>query len=108
MFEKALGPDHPQTAQTLGLLGAARLGQRKAAQALPLLERAAALEVKHKVDALELSRTRFSLARALWESGGDRGRAKALAAEAREGNVAAGPAARRELAAVETWLQARR
>jgi hypothetical protein len=48
------------------------------------LERAYAYRKAHKTDPIQLAETQFAYARALWDSGRDRARAKTLAREARE------------------------
>jgi tetratricopeptide (TPR) repeat protein len=83
-----------------------RLGRPR--EAIPPLERAVRLSAENKINALEVGMAQFALARALWDSGADRKRARALAAEARESFR--GPAQKygsyyaRHLAEVERWL----
>ena len=48
---------------------------------------------------------RFALAQSLWDSGGDRERARALATEAHAALVAMGPSLARKAAAVAAWLE---
>ncbi len=100
--EKALGPDHPDVSYSLENLGAALIGVRQPAQAIPHLERAIALRVKEGAGDGDLAEPRFSLARALWDSGKDRARARALAAAARDGYAGAGQ--RAEADKVSRWL----
>jgi tetratricopeptide (TPR) repeat protein/predicted Ser/Thr protein kinase len=78
--EKALGPAHPDMAETLLRLGELHLAQhRSAPQAVTLLERALALS-----RANDKAEVQFVLARALWESGGDKQRAVNLATQAHD------------------------
>jgi tetratricopeptide (TPR) repeat protein len=51
--------------------------------------------------------TRFALAQALWDTGGDRARAKQLATEAHVALAAMGPALEKKAAAVAAWLEGR-
>ena len=51
--------------------------------------------------------TRFALAQALWDTGGDRARAKSLATEAHAALVAMGPSLAKKAAAVAAWLEER-
>ena len=80
-------------------------GQPKAA--LPLLERAALLAAKTPGERFDLARARFLLAQALWDGGGDRKEAAALAAQALEG-FARGPGDDRWRKDVERWRAAHR
>jgi serine/threonine-protein kinase len=76
--EKVLGPKHPRLADTLLGLAELRLAQHRPAEALPLLERA--LPLSRGVISAQVQ---FTLARALWASGGGRPRALELASKAR-------------------------
>jgi hypothetical protein len=49
--------------------------------------------------------TRFALARSLWETNRDRGRARALAEQAREGYLKGD--AKAKVAEIDGWLRAR-
>jgi tetratricopeptide (TPR) repeat protein len=83
-----------------------RLGRPR--EAIAPLERAVRLSAENKIKALEAGLAQFALARALWESGADRNRARAVATDARE--VFRGPAQKygsfyaRRLGEVERWL----
>ncbi|MDY7229507.1 serine/threonine-protein kinase [Hyalangium rubrum] len=77
--EKALGAEHPDTALSRLSLAELQLARGKPAEALPLLERA--LKHVYRKDADDV---RFALARALWDTGQDRTRARALATEVQE------------------------
>ena len=78
--EKAYGKDHPDLAYALMEQGELLLAQRRAAEALPLLERALKLSPEGGI----LAEVQFPLARALWEARrSERARAVKLATEAR-------------------------
>src|SRR5204863_39128 len=72
--EKALGKDHPDVSYSLENLGAALIGVRQPAKAIPVLERAIAIRSKESASAEDLAEPRFSLARALWDARLDHGR----------------------------------
>jgi tetratricopeptide (TPR) repeat protein len=97
--EARLGTNHPDLAYDLACLGEARLGLGDARGALPLLERAVELDRPAAPD--DRARAEFALARALWDAGGDRHRARALAAGAAP---AIRPPSQRPV--VERWLAA--
>jgi eukaryotic-like serine/threonine-protein kinase len=69
----------------------------------------AALEVRDRGETLPLPRgeTRFALARALWESGGDRARARALASSARD-EYRRATSAGKNVAEIDAWLATHR
>jgi tetratricopeptide (TPR) repeat protein len=99
--EAALHGDSP-SAPTLTTVGEALLGLNRAREAQPLLEKAlATLQAETAPNPLELANVRFDLARALWDGGGDRGRARTLAQAARDA------AGQRDRARVVEWLAAR-
>ena len=88
------------------MIGVARLETGDAAGAVPSLERALKMRERPGTRPRELAETRFALARASWDAGGDRARAIELAraaAEADRGNVGRAEA----LAAEEAWLRSR-
>ncbi|WP_434425129.1 tetratricopeptide repeat protein [Nannocystis pusilla] len=80
--ERVLGRDHPSVAHTLLGRGGALLGLGRAAEAVREFERALAIREAAQVQPEELAEARFAVARALWEAGGDRPRARALAEQA--------------------------
>jgi tetratricopeptide (TPR) repeat protein len=102
VFTEAYGRKHANTAYALSDLGRAYLGVGKPDKALPLLEEALAARAGGETP--ELAETRFLLARALWDGGGDRARAIELA-EAAMPKLDAGGAADLD---VKKWLAARR
>jgi tetratricopeptide (TPR) repeat protein/predicted Ser/Thr protein kinase len=104
IFEDALGPKHPYVVTPLLGIGQVHLARHQAASAIVPLERALAIAEAKPGDGFELAEARFALARALWDSGQDRERAKALATWALATYKAAGLRGSRELPAVEAWL----
>jgi serine/threonine-protein kinase len=101
------------TSQGAGSLPSARANLARAyvelhqpARALPSLE-----QLAHNLDALP-PRARadieLSLARALWDSGGDRARARALGEDALRTLTAAGDTAAIELTQIKRWLASHR
>lgn len=101
--EQVLAADHPEVAYALDQVVQAelRLGHADAAQ--PLSERAVAIIERQPAMQLELAEARFTLARALWDSGRDRARARRLAIAAREVFAAQGEPLRDELVEVDRW-----
>ncbi len=83
LHENTVGPDHPFTAMSRVGLGQALIASGDAKGAIPDLERAlTAMDANHAT-APQLGLARLFLARALWDGGGDRARAKQLAAQAK-------------------------
>jgi tetratricopeptide (TPR) repeat protein len=92
-------------AYPLIVIGSALLELHRAPEALAPLEHALRLREANVQDARLIAKTRFALARALWDSGSNRTRARALAEQARAGY--GGQGSEKERAAVEAWLGAR-
>jgi tetratricopeptide (TPR) repeat protein len=103
VVDRALGPETPAAARVLAATGQVRLRLGAAAAAVAPLEHAVRIRAARRGDPRELAEARFLLARALWASGGDRDRARRLAAQARE-TYAAHPWFREPLAAVDAWI----
>jgi tetratricopeptide (TPR) repeat protein/tRNA A-37 threonylcarbamoyl transferase component Bud32 len=105
MHERNLGPEHPTTAYMIAELGAIELEAGEAEAAREHLERAVDLFGDRAVfrDAEHVAR--FALARALILTGGDRGRAIALATIARDAWRELPRTRARELAEAEAFLQ---
>ena len=101
--QAALGPDHPNLAYELIGMAEAKLYLKDAPAAVELFERALALREHHPVPPLELAEARYSLARALWKAGKDRGRAVQLAKVARASYVEEGTRAE-DLAHIDHWI----
>jgi hypothetical protein len=74
------------------------MDQRHWRQARASLERAVAIVARPGTPRAQASVVRFVLAKELWESGADRGRARALALAALDGAAREGPA-------IARWLQ---
>ncbi len=108
MNEMALGPYHPEVAHPLLGMGSVYLASGAPRKALAPLERAVSIWEWRPGDPVDLAEARFGLARALWESGGDRKRAKRLAGVARTTYAASGGRTQKELAEVDDWLSRRR
>jgi hypothetical protein len=83
------------------------IAQGRAGDATVLLERALALREGRTTGAAELADTRFRLAQALWESGGDRTRALELARAALAGYRSSPAALPDAVVEVEGWLAER-
>jgi tetratricopeptide (TPR) repeat protein len=101
---KILPADHPDVVYALAGIGRAYLGLKDPRRALPFLERA--LTARVSGDPIPLAETKFLLATALADAGGDVGRAKTLAVEARSSLQisAKQPSDLRLLAEVKAWL----
>ncbi len=84
----ALGPDHPSRADQLEAIGLTWIGSGAPARAIAPIERALALRAG--TDPVSIAGTQANLARALWTSGRDRGRGRAMATAARAVLVEAG------------------
>jgi hypothetical protein len=92
-------------ASALTGMGEARLLLGEPAPAIPLLERALSLIEEHRGTPALHAEARFQLARALWDAGKERDRAKTLSAEAEEGFVALG--LERDAARARAWRKSR-
>jgi tetratricopeptide (TPR) repeat protein len=89
---------------TLTGVGESLTAQGRAGEAVVPLERAIARIGSRTLDPMITARTRFGLAVALWQSGGDRTRSIALARAARDDYARAESPHARELARVQAWL----
>jgi len=106
-WEPQLGADHPYLAYPLTGLGVASSKLGRFAEAVPPLERALRIREAREPNQLQVADTRLALARALWDSGGDRVRAVRLAETAGEfydGEESSPPRA----AEARAWLSAHR
>jgi tetratricopeptide (TPR) repeat protein len=101
--KKEFPPDHPDVGDSLNGVGASYLGQGKPEPALAPLERALAIREKSGAEPPHIGETRFLLARALWDSGGDRARARALAQAARAAYGDKAPWSGK-VVAIESWI----
>jgi tetratricopeptide (TPR) repeat protein len=105
--QKALGPEHPKVVPCLTLVGEATRRVHGARAALEPLERAVALAAKVELPPMDRGKALFTLARALWEAGGDRERALALARKAQQSYAKTPQLAAAEARDVESWLARR-
>ncbi len=106
IWETELGSDHLGLGFALTGIGLSHLAEGNPSAALVPLERAFKIRQAQEKEPSNRAETTFALARALWESNRDRGRALALAEQARS-DYAAAPSAKGKLAAVESWLRVR-
>jgi serine/threonine-protein kinase len=84
ILEKAIGATHPQLVNSLLLIAKAALADGHARAALPAAERAVDIIDKQPgYPPVEAAEPRFVLAQVLWETHGDRLRARSLAEQAR-------------------------
>jgi tetratricopeptide (TPR) repeat protein len=102
--EQSASQDSVDTATAATGVGLCDLATNEPERALVPLERALAIREHHSVMPEKLALTRLALARALWQSGGDRARARQLALQARDGFAAAGRPSERERAQAEDWI----
>ena len=104
IWERELGNEAPILAYSLTGIGVGYLAEGRAANAVDPLERAVKVRAgQDAVDPIDWADTWFALAKALWEAGGEQGRAHRLAEEARATYAKA--AAAKNLAQVELWLR---
>ena len=104
--ERAYGADSTIVAYPLAGLGQSYLAEHLPAAAVAPLERASRIRDLHENDTALVAETSFALARALWESGGDRERALRLAAGAHKAYLRQ-PAFASRADDVTRWLAAR-
>jgi len=104
--EGLLGSDHIWTAVALSDLGKVLLDQKRARQAIPILERALRIREQSDPTRANLAETRLALGKALWEASEDSARALALVTRARD-TYRQLPGHERQAADAETWLAAR-
>jgi len=103
IWERELGADDRFLAYPLTGIGTSYLEEGDPGNALVPLTRAFKLRQGQETGPAERAETSFALARALWNSGRDRSRARSLAEQARD--AYAGTPAKDKLAEVETWLR---
>jgi serine/threonine protein kinase/tetratricopeptide (TPR) repeat protein len=104
VWERELGLDNRNLAYALTGIGLSYIAEGDASSAIVPLERAFRIREDHETDPSRRAETRFALARALWEAGRDRARARLLAQEARDSYAQA--VAKPKLGEVESWLRA--
>ncbi|HXI57230.1 MAG TPA: serine/threonine-protein kinase [Polyangia bacterium] len=83
LWERQLGQNHLFLSYALQSIGLSYLGEGKPVLAVAPLERALRLRLEKEQSPAHIAETEFALARALWDSGQQRDRARALAASAR-------------------------
>jgi serine/threonine protein kinase/tetratricopeptide (TPR) repeat protein len=103
IWERELGLDNRNLAYALTGIGISYLSEGDASNALVPLERAFKIREAQETDPSRRAETRFALARALWESGRDHRRARALAEEAHDSYAKA--EIKTKVAEVDSWLQ---
>jgi tetratricopeptide (TPR) repeat protein/tRNA A-37 threonylcarbamoyl transferase component Bud32 len=105
ILEKAVGKDSSALARTTLQIGEAQLAMGKYKAAVPPLERTIALlDRASPAMPLMLGSARFGLARALWDGGGDRSRARRLAEQALDAKRTAGKDGKADAAAIDDWI----
>jgi serine/threonine protein kinase/tetratricopeptide (TPR) repeat protein len=102
LWTRERGEDHPKLSWAFAGLGDTYLDLGERAKAIATLERAIELHDPAVADPHDLADMRFSLARALLDD--DRGRAQALARQARD-FFEASPYGQERLALVDAWLE---
>jgi tetratricopeptide (TPR) repeat protein len=109
VFERESDPQGLFITYALVALGTSALGLGSTDVALPALERANQIRNAKEPDPARRAEARFMLARALWEQGEDRGRARSLAVTARDEHQQSPdmPSRTRALAEIEAWLASR-
>jgi tetratricopeptide (TPR) repeat protein len=106
ILSKSVGAAHPETASALHGLGEIRVARGIPVAAVPLFERALEIRRQPHADPTTVAESEFGLARALWDSGRDRAKARVLATAALK-TYQGGKRSERQRA-VETWLAAHR
>jgi len=103
IWERELGANDRYLGYALTGLGVSYLAEGKPAEARIPLERALQIREASEKEVQRRAETSFVLARALWESGRDKRRARGLAETAKQGYSKASDKAK--LREVETWLR---
>jgi tetratricopeptide (TPR) repeat protein len=106
--EKTLGPDHPDLGYDLGALAGVLMKRGKAADAIPVAERALELRTAGKVDPGLITEATYFVGEAMWLAGKDRARAMKLITEARAGYVKAGEGWAEGVKEVDRFLKTKR
>jgi eukaryotic-like serine/threonine-protein kinase len=104
IYESSLSATDVAAADPLTGIGEAELAQGKPASAVQPLQRALSLREQAHYQELFVAQTKFALARAVWQSDGDRRRARTLASAARDVYERHSHVERQR--AVEAWLSA--
>jgi hypothetical protein len=91
-------------ADALAVLAGQHVDAGRAGDAVPIVERALATYARAQgVAPADLARARFVAARAVWATGGDRGRALDLARQASAAYAASGPTVARARTRTRGW-----
>ncbi|HEY5946032.1 MAG TPA: serine/threonine-protein kinase [Kofleriaceae bacterium] len=104
IIEARSGPTHPTAAYPLVTTGQCLVELGRPREAIAPLERALVIRTDAKAKPTELAVAQFQLARALWERGNDRRRARSLAQTAHDALATAGSARDRDRATITAWL----
>jgi eukaryotic-like serine/threonine-protein kinase len=102
-----LGPNHPWSAEAETTHGLILYATGQPAEAVAPLRRAIAGFEAGETSGAPIASARFALAKAIWDSDGNRTQAIALAREARDGYARATPLRAKKLAEVQAWLAER-
>ncbi len=105
---KVLGPDHQSVTVNEANRAFMHMELKEQSKALPLLEHVLAVHLRTGRPVPNPAQIRMALAIAIWETGGDKARARALLKEAREDMVKAGDAGKPMLAKLDGWVKAHR
>ena len=103
IFDKTLGPDHPDVARSLRAQAILLSNEGRYDEAIGKYERALAMFEEAPAPPREIANTRFSLGQAVWESGGDRKRAHELATRAAQEYRALGADEQITAMVAESW-----
>lgn len=103
IWQREFGADNVNLGYALTGIGMSFIAEGKSADALAPLERAFRLRQQYEPATSRLAETGFALARALWESSRDRGRARSLAEQARSSYEKL--AEKNRVAEVSDWLR---
>jgi tetratricopeptide (TPR) repeat protein len=105
IYARAMAADNPEMAALRSGIGRALLALERRAEAIAELEAALEIWDKHKMSTGKSAQTRFALARAIAESGGDRAAAIAAATRARAEMAEHAPD---NVEPIDRWLEAHR
>jgi tetratricopeptide (TPR) repeat protein len=103
LWEAGLGPDNADSACALVGWGETLIDEHRYQEAQPLLERAARISATHSLFPWLYVGARMNLATVLWRQRSERGRARALALQARE-HCLTRPGLEEETRLVEAWF----
>jgi tetratricopeptide (TPR) repeat protein/tRNA A-37 threonylcarbamoyl transferase component Bud32 len=104
VFERSRGPDHPDVAEARLAEGEALLRLDRPADAAATLSRGWSVARSSELAPFKTGQIAEALAHALWDSGEDRLRARAMAREARKLYAQVGEPAARDLARLDDWI----